>query len=182
MKEEGKDRIDGLFEGFNGQWDTEEPTLGHHNRFMQRLEGKKKKKFGFMRIASSVAAVVLMVIGFVTVYNNGLTNGLAENKLSPKNRETQQYFAMVINKELAKVEKENSPETKTLVHDALQRMDALDKDYARLQDELAEKGENKKIIHAMITNLQTRVSFLEEVLTRIENIKKIKNNYHENNS
>lgn len=32
----------------------------------------------------------------------------------------------------------------------------------------------------MITNLQTRISFLEDVLTRIENIKKIKEDYHEN--
>lgn len=182
MKEEERDPIDGLFEGFNGKWDTEEPTLGHHNRFMDRLDGKKKKSFGFMRIAVSVAAVAIMVVGFITVYHNGINNGMAANKLSPKNREAQQYFAMVINKELAKVEKENSPETKTLVHDALQRVDELDKDYARLEDELMEKGESKKIIHAMITNLQTRVSFLEEVLTRIENIKKIKNNYHENNS
>jgi len=182
MKEEEKDRIDGLFEGFKGQWDTEEPTLGHHRRFMQRLEGKKKKKFGFIRVAASVAAAVIMVIGFVTVYNNGMNDGLAANKLSPGNREAQQYFATVINKELAKVEKENSPETKKLVTDALRRMSELDKDYARLQDEFTEKGENKKILHAMITNLQTRVSFLEEVLTQIENIKKIKNNYHENNS
>lgn len=181
MKEEGKDGLNSLFEGFNNQWDTEEPTLGHHNRFMERLEGKKKKRFGFMRVAASVAAVAIMVLGFVMVYQNGINNGMANN-MSPKNREAQQYFAMVINKELAKVEKENSPETRTLVHDALQRMDALEKDYNRLEGELSEKGENKKIIHAMITNLQTRVSFLEDVLTQIENIKKIKNNYHENNS
>jgi galactokinase/mevalonate kinase-like predicted kinase len=90
------------------------------------------------------------------------------------------YFSGIIEKELAKVEKQNTPETKQLVKDALYRMHALEEDYNNLTKELQENGENKKIIHAMITNLQTRISFLEEVLTQIENIKKIKQNYHEN--
>jgi archaellum component FlaC len=102
--------------------------------------------------------------------------------MSPKNREAQEYFSLVIKKELAQVEKENTPATKKLVSDALLRLDRLEKDYNTLADELQQKGESKKIIHAMITNLQTRISFLEEVLTQIENIKKIKENYHENNT
>ena len=79
------------------------------------------------------------------------------------------------------MKKEQTPETRKLVHDALHHMQELENDYNKLTRELAEKGESKQIIHAMITNLQTRISFLEEVLTQIENIKKLKENYHENN-
>ena len=82
---------------------------------------------------------------------------------------------------MAKVQKENSPETKKIVQDALVHMQLLEKDYDKITHDLAQKGENKQLIHAMITNFQTRISFLEDVLVKIENVKKIKESYHENN-
>lgn len=184
MKEEQKhDELDKLFASLNGQWDTQEPALGHHHRFMQKLEGNdEKKKNGTLWIALPAAAMIAMIAGLVFMFMNRPTDAeLAYNSMSPKNREAQEYFNTVIKRELAQVEKEKSPETKRLVADALVQMDQLERDYDRLLKELEQKGENKKIIHAMITNLQTRISFLEEVLTQIENIKKIKETYHENN-
>ena len=106
---------------------------------------------------------------------------MALNKMSPQAKEAQVYFSSIIEKELAKVEKEDSPETERIVHDALNHMQQLEADYNVLTQELQEKGENKKILHAMITNLQVRIAFLEKVLTQIENIKKIKVNHNENN-
>lgn len=168
-----------LFDKFRGQWDTEEPLDGHDQRFMARLEGRKKKKFPY-RLFFPIAAAALILIGvFITREPDNSSNPVA--KMSPEVKETQMYFAAIIEKELAKVEKEDSPETKRLVQDALYRMQALEKDYDRLTRELMEKGENRQIIKAMVTNLQTRISFLEEVLIKIENIKQLKENYHEEN-
>lgn len=186
MKEEEENKMDNLFSRLNGQWDTDEPALGHHHRFMQRLETKSEPakalpKKGYLIKFAPVAAAIAMIFGLFTLFNSANGDAAALANMSPKNKEAQEYFSMVIKKELAEVEKENTPETKKLVTNALQRMDALEKDYNSLALELQQKGESKKIIHAMITNLQTRISFLEEVLAQIENIKKIKENYHENN-
>lgn len=185
MNEEKKhDELDSLFASLNNQWDTQEPPLGHHKRFMERLEeNQTPEKKGILWIITPIAAAIIMVLGLALIFlNRPVDNGMAANNMSAKNRETQEYFTMVIKKELAKVEKENSPETKKLVADALAQMDVLEKDYNKLAHELQTKGESKKLIHAMITNLQTRISFLEDVLTQIENIKQIKENYHENNT
>lgn len=182
MNNENKE-LDKLFAGLNGQWDTEEPAKGHQDRFLDRLEqGKRKKKKGLLfRLAMPSAAAILILFGIWTIYkpDTAANPETSVAKLSPKVQETQMYFAGIIKKELAKVEKENSPETQVLVKDALQRMDALENDYNKLTREMLARGENKQIIHAMITNLQTRISFLEDVLTKIENIKKLKENYHE---
>lgn len=185
MSEEKKhDELDNLFASLNGHWDTEEPTLGHHKRFMERLEAEDKPaKRGILWIVTPIAAAIIMVLGLAFIFLNRPADGaMASNQMSAKNREAQEYFNMVIKKELAKVEKENTPETRKLVADAQRQMDVLEKDYNKLAQELQTKGESKKIIHAMITNLQTRISFLEDVLTQIENIKKIKEDYHENNA
>jgi uncharacterized protein YsxB (DUF464 family) len=179
MKRENEN-LDEMFDLFKGQWDTEEPVAGHHDRFLDRLEKKKKNPKGLIYwITIPAAAAVVLLLSMLFIYSPANNTQLA--KVSPKTKETQVYFASIINNELAKVKQENSPETKILVQDALMRMQELEKDYDRITHELASKGESKQLIHAMITNLQTRISFLEEVLTKIENIKKIKETYHENN-
>ncbi len=173
-------KLNALFDQFKDQWDTQEPELGHQQRFLKKLEEKKKTRSIPYKLFLPIAAAILILFG---IFRTDFFGSPQENavKTSPKVQETQMYFASIIKKELAKVEKEqNSPETKQLVQDALIHMAALDKDYQKLTLELEKNGESKQLIHAMITNLQTRISFLEEVLKRIESIKKIKENYHEN--
>ena len=48
-------------------------------------------------------------------------------------------------------------------------MRTLDNDYDKIIKELETNGESKQIIYAMISNLQTRISFLQSVLQHIEN-------------
>lgn len=176
-------KLDELFNHFDGEWDNDEPALGHKDRFLDRLEKKKQKpkdRSLIYWIAMPAAAVIAIFLSMLFIFSP-IDNSKKMAKVSPKVKETQMYFASIINTELAKVKQENSPETKLLVQDALARMEQLDKDYDKITHELASKGESKQLIHAMITNLQTRISFLEDVLVKIENIKKIKENYHENN-
>ncbi|MNE77255.1 hypothetical protein D3C80_1735540 [compost metagenome] len=54
-------------------------------------------------------------------------------------------------------------------------MKVLDRDYEKIITELQKNGENRQIIYAMISNLQTRISFLQTVLQRIEENEKLKN-------
>jgi hypothetical protein len=176
-----KRNIDEMFSRFNGEWDIDEPAAGHEDRFFDRLAGKKKKtKTNLLyKIAIPAAAAIVIMLGIMLTFNPKTENNAVA--MSPKAKETQVYFASIINKELAKVQKENSPETKKIVQDALVHMQLLEKDYDKITHDLAQKGENKQLIHAMITNFQTRISFLEDVLVKIENVKKIKESYHENN-
>lgn len=180
MNTENK-KFDDLLNSFNGQWDTEEPLAGHEDRFLDRLEKKKQKPKRLVYwVSIPAAAVIAILLGIMFIFTPNDNAQVA--KISPKTEQTQMYFASIIQKELAKVEKENSPETKALVEDAMLHMQQLEKDYEKITHELAKKGENKQLLHAMITNLQTRISFLEDVLVKIENIKKIKETYHENNN
>lgn len=52
-------------------------------------------------------------------------------------------------------------------------MKLLDNDYNKIIIELQKNGENKMIINALISNLQTRISFLQNVLQHIETNEKL---------
>lgn len=188
-----KDKIETLFSNLKDSWDTEQPTIGHKERFMAKL-GKqevvktktKSSRRLWLTIATPIAAAIVVFLGIFLTYSpedtiedDTTTNEIAN--LPPKVQETQLYFSGIIKQEMAKIEKESTPETKKIVDDAVIRMAELEKDYDMLIIEIQKNGENKRIIRAMITNLQTRISFLEEVLIRIENTKKLKQNYYEKN-
>lgn len=180
MKTEDKN-FDEMFSHFKDQWDMEKPAAGHEDRFLDRLEKNRKKPKGkglIYWIAMPAAAVIAVLLTLLFTFSPDSNDEVA--KISPKTEQTQMYFASIINQELEKVQKENSPETKAIIADAMLQIQQMEADYDKITHDLAKKGENKQLLHAMITNLQTRISFLEDVLVKIENIKKIKENYHEN--
>lgn len=186
MKMEKNKDFDELFNRLEGHWDEHEPEDGHQIRFLDRLQpvAEKKKRSSLWPVLS-VAATVLVMLGIFFIYNNtGTTNDSTSEALasiSPEARKTQNYFASVIDIELAKIEKEQSPEAQKIVKDALFRMEKLEKDYEDLTKQLLKDGENDQLLNAMIINLQTRVSFLQEVMNQIKNTKKLKQQKNENN-
>ena len=77
------------------------------------------------------------------------------------------------------LQQHENPETAILINDALKEMETLEKDYESLKNEIIKNGENKQIVFAMITNMQTRISFIKTVLEQVEQINKLKTNTNE---
>jgi hypothetical protein len=160
-----------LFENRNN-WDFEEPNFGHEKRFLDKLRKQQpKKKFNWIPL--SIAASLLL--GFGIVLFNYTNNQTKEVVFSPQVQETHDYFSSVINNELATLKKQETPQSKALIQDAMKEMELLEKDYQNLKEEIAKNGENKQIVFAMITNMQTRISFIKSVLEQVETINKFKN-------
>lgn len=176
-----KDDLEQLFNQLDKEWNFKEPQLGHQERFLNKIKKTKKNPFNF-RIAISVAASIIILIGFYMSYNATQTIHKDEwTNVSPQIQETHFYFTSIINKELKEVKKHDTPENKTIIEDATKQMQQLDNDYEQIKTELIKNGENKQLIYAMLTNLKTRISFLEEVLLQIENNNNLKDKQHEKN-
>ena len=159
-----------LFENQNN-WDFEEPNLGHEKRFLDKLKKQQPKKKKFNWLPMSIAASLLL--GFGILIFNYTNNQTEEVVFSPQVQETHDYFSSVINNELATLKKNETPQSKALINDAMNEMESLEKDYQNLKEEIAKNGENKQIVFAMITNMQTRISFIKSVLEQVEDINKI---------
>ncbi|WP_281638343.1 anti-sigma factor [Flavobacterium marginilacus] len=166
------EKLDQLFENFDNQWDVHELDSQHSDRFSKKLALKKKKRnYSFIY---AVAASVVVLLGVSLLYRNN--DRSKELKFASKEtKQTDSIFTVLIKNELEKIHEKKSPENEKIISDALKQMKLLDSDYDKIMHELEVNGESKPIIYAMISNLQTRISFLQSVLQRIEESEKLKN-------
>lgn len=178
--------IDKLFK--NQDFDLAEPASRHQERFLEKLKDQSphSKKGKLRMLWTPILAVaaslllVLMLTGNFTGF--GITNNQGDlAKVSPEMKETQLFYTTLIKTELAKVNSVKSPETEAMVNDALEQMEKLDLEYEKLKKDLVKSGQDKRVIFAMVSNLQQRIDILNNVLSRIEEINKLKNPNYENN-
>ncbi|KAF2513959.1 anti-sigma factor [Flavobacterium foetidum] len=175
MKKENEN-LDQLFEKFENQWDIQELNPGHQNDFLEKLNKKQPKKKYWL--ITSVAASIVLLLG-VSIFYNTEKKPKDFKFASKETQRTDSIFNILIDNELVKLKEKNSPENQQIINDALNQMKVFDADYQKIINELQKNGENKQIIYAMISNLQTRISFLQTVLQRIEENENLKNTSHE---
>ena len=181
-----KENLEDLFKELHGQFDTEEPSSGHQERFLAKLNDSNqtitlnKPRVNWWKplsIAASLALLVALVYGQLDL-NPSLEEQVAE--ISPEVANTQFYFASLIEEQVKELEAEDSPETKKIISDTMIQLKKLEQDYKLLENELLKGGNSKLILSAMITNFQTRIDLLNDVLSQIETIKNLKNYNDEN--
>ena len=181
-----KDNLEKLFGRLQGKFDLEEPQLGHRDRFLEKLNQSKgvthlnPKKRNWWKPLSIAASIAFLCLLGIQVINTKPSIKEQVVEIAPEVSQTEFYFVNVIEEQVQQLRSEKSPETAQLVDDTLLQLEKLETDYETLEQELVNGGNSKIILNAMITNFQTRIDLLKEVLSNIENIKNIKSHYDEN--
>ncbi|MEM9680754.1 MAG: hypothetical protein AAF901_10565 [Bacteroidota bacterium] len=173
-----KDTIDQLFSNLEGQFDVHTPVDGHEMRFLEKLDNKKEKKT-YWKSFIAIAASVIICVGLFTTFNNK-PEVLDLASVSPELSEAQDFFSITIETELKKLDLERSPETEDIIHDALRQIKILEDKYEILKQDLTETDGDQRVIYAMISNFQSRIDVLNNVLEQIENYKQLKSKNDEN--
>ena len=176
MKKENDD-LDQLFNKFENRWDVHEMNSDHQVDFLNKLNKKQPKKKNYAGWA--IAASIALLLGISVLYNDNNTKPKEFKFASEETKRTDSIFNILIENELVKLKEKSSPENEQIINDALKQMKVFDADYEKIIKEVQKNGENKQIIYAMISNLQTRISFLQTVLQRIEENENLKNTTHE---
>lgn len=177
-----KDTIDELFNKLQDKIDYAEPTSGHEQRFLDKLNATKgvvtlaPKKQNFWLPLLSIAASIAILLS-VSIYQYNTTSSIEDQvaEISPEASKTQFYFANLIEEQIKELNSEKSPETEKIINDTMAQLKKLQLNYTKMEQDLLNGGNSKLILSAMITNFQTRIELLNEVMIQIENIKTIKN-------
>ncbi|NER14062.1 hypothetical protein GWK08_11470 [Leptobacterium flavescens] len=180
-----KDHLEKLFNQLEGEFDLENPQEGHQDRFLQKLmandntstpvTSQRKQRNWWKPLSIAATFLLLVSVGI------GINKYNTENEVvvSPEIQETQFYFASLLEQEVEKVNAATTAETKVIIDDAMVQLKKLEKDYEKLENALLENGDSKQLLYAMITNFQTRINLLKEVLIQIEEIKEQKDQQNE---
>ncbi|RTE53413.1 hypothetical protein EHW67_10340 [Arenibacter aquaticus] len=182
------DPIENLFKQLEGNFDFEEPKDGHESRFLAKLESRSPTKSyaskSFIWWKSLAVAACLLLFCSIALYFLSAPANINEqlSNISPEAANTEYYFANIIEEQVKKLHNESTPETEKIIADTMLQLETLDKDYKKMQQDLLEGGNSKLILSAMITNFQTRIDLLNEVLEDIEEIKILKNYENENST
>ena len=173
-----KDNIDTLFENLQGTFDTEAPKSHHEKRFLEKLGASKsmapQEKIWWkpLAVAASIALMCTLALG---LYEARPTLNEKVAEISPEVSRTQFYFAGLIEEQIKALENESTPQTRRIIDDSMVQLKKLESDYAKLEQDLVNGGNNKLLLGAMITNFRTRIDLLQAVLDKIESIKTLKN-------
>jgi len=159
---------------FDQNFDLAEPSIGHFERFENRISNPVKKKTSHWKLLSIAASVILL---FGIWFGQNLQNDRLElADLSPKMEETQNYFTSLIRTEIESINLQRNGDNEQLIDDSFLRLETLENQYVKLTIELKESNEDRRVIFAMISNYQQRIEILQNLLEQIDTIKTIKIN------
>ncbi len=171
-----KDKFEQQFKTLEGQFDTEEPKLGHFSRFEERLIKDKSKQpvwnpttWKWLTIAASITLIFGIWLGTQTK-----APGLELADVSPKMEETQSFFTTTIQNEIEQIALKRNPDNKQIIDDALAQLKKLEIGYQKLTIDLDESNKDKRIIYAMISNFQQRIEVLQSLLEKLDEIEQLK--------
>ena len=175
-----KNTIEDLFGQLRESFDRESPPKGHRDRFLDRLQGADKHSGGarqraWWRPLSIAASVTILLAASLFFFRSQPSIEQQVADIAPEASETTFYFASVVQQQVRELEALGSPETQPLIDDTLRQLTQLEADYQKLEQDLIDGGNSKLILGAMITNFQTRIDLLQDVMTQIEQIKQFKN-------
>jgi len=178
-----KETIDQLFEKLEGAFNEQETPKGHQHRFLDKLNDTarpKRKPTHYLKRVIAIAAVFAIIVTISGLFLNTQVSAADLASVSPEMEQTQSFFTSTINTELKTLKGFNTPETRILVHDALNQLEILESKYELLKKDLVESGNDKRVIYAMISNFQNRIELLEQVINKIEEVKNLNTQKNEN--
>ena len=176
---------------------------GHEKRFEAKLDEEfsvqSGSRFFMLKIAAAVVVgglITFLFFQFNEVGQSGATPEIVDESsnveakpnttlvslgdISPELKKVEQYYTASINYELSELSV--SEENKALFDGYLHRLADLDKEYEALLLELNNEGPSEHTVTALIDNLQLKLKMLQQLRTRLNDLKQSKNeqvDYHD---
>jgi len=163
---------------------------GHEAKFLKKLEEElpvksNKSIFSFLKIAASIVLLIGFSYGaYQFMGSSEIENPLQETvsrkslgDISPQFKKVEDYYLANINLELSKMKV--TPESKELFDGYLARLEELNNEYTRLEEELTQSGPNEQTVNALIDNLKLRLNLLYRLKEKLSELNESNNTYED---
>jgi len=192
---ENKDYIEELIQNNLEALNDNEPMDGHFERFEAKLKTQHKKRKISLNVVLKIAAAVVFVFlatNQAFIYFSPNSQGLILNankpsevtlaSISTEYKEVEFYYTTSIKTGLTQWDELNSEgyisdEEQTMMQTELEEFEKL---YKSIQDDLAANPNDDRVINAMLEFYQTKLSLINMIVNKLEEVKQQKNNHYEN--
>jgi hypothetical protein len=192
MKE--KDYIEKLIADNLDALNDNEPFAGHFDRFEEKLKGQNKSRKISLNLILKVAAVIVfafLATNQAFIYFSPNSQGLIPNaaksedmtlaSVSKEYEEVEFYYTTSINTGLDQwnalsAEGMISEDEEAMMQNELKEFERL---YKNLQNDLAANPNDERVINAMLEFYQTKLSLINMIVNKLEEVKQQKNNHNE---
>lgn len=168
----------------------EDAPEGHFERFEQRLQqaGSLRPKRRFIRLwqAAAILAIALLGGNQVRMYLQRPVAPAAQPEitlasLSPEYREVEYYYTSSFDQSMKQWQQLQADGAITADEQKMitDEIAEFDQTYAKLQKELQANPDDERVINAMLELYQTRLSIINLIIGKLEQIKKQKATDHE---
>jgi ribosome-binding factor A len=158
-------------------FDGAEPSEGHFDKFQSMLDSlhdagsasTKVRSYKFFRIA----AVVLVLLGISVIYymiNPSVnSNPVAASTLPQEIQQARMYYDKLAEEKLQKINAcaASTSEASYIQKVAADQISLLDSSSVKLEAELQNDNQNKRLINALIRNYKTKSDLLDDILNRL---------------
>ena len=190
-----KDYIEKLIEDHMEGLNENEPREGHFDRFGEKLKQQNRKKVFSLNTALKVAAAVVFILLIanqafiylssdnpVSIFNPGeKEEEMTLASVSSEYEEVEFYFSNAIDNGLNQWE--NMVESGLVSEEEQQMMDnelsEFESRYEKLQNDLTANPNDERVINAMLEYYQTKLSVINMIVNKLEEVKQKKNTNHE---
>jgi hypothetical protein len=151
-------------------FDSELPSSELWDKIESNLEKRGKGKHKFLKIASAVAAVlILAIIGTYMLKPQSDNYNRYANITDPELKnllETEAFYAQKVSSKVGEIQKcyKIHPELKMDIENDLNELDNM---YHSLEKDLNDNLYNREVIEAMIQNNRFRLEMVDRVLNQI---------------
>lgn len=157
---------------------TEEPTEGHMDRFLRKLEKEEESKRSsgvtFWRIAAAIIVLVTISVSVLLPRFNSPKDvqyvSMSLSDVSDDLAEVEMYYQSKLEREYAELNKLS--ESDPVVKSYMDELESLNERYTDLEEQLYSSGSHEKVVIAMIENFRLRLELIE----KLEKIKNGENN------
>lgn len=142
----------------------EQLSEGHEARFLQKLKSEKPfvKRNSWRKVLFRVAVVALLTLGGAGVLHFGINQNMQRIavKLPKEVSEAENYYLAKCEEELSYFKTHHSS---TSPIDIATELENLEKEYKELKKKMVTQQGNKRVMAALVQNLQLRLQLLEQI-------------------
>jgi hypothetical protein len=176
-------KLDKQIQASRQQFDSQEPSPGHMERFEQKLNDQPSRSL-FSRIPYTLkAAVVLLLVALSSIliyeqaqiyYQNQRVLSLED--ISDEFGEAEYYYTSLIDNKSQEINRLNidDPKQKEMLMLELEEMDKL---FHSLQKDFQDNPSDKRVINAMISHYQLKLEVMSQIITHLEEVNQVNNKY-----